>query len=104
MDFQFDATADGRRLKYLNVIDEHSPLCLAIRVGRRFKTNDVVAVLEEHRASTWHQRSSAATPPRIHRPHSQALEREQRHHHVVHRTRFTAAKRLCRVVPQSVQG
>ena len=27
MDFQFDATADGRRLKFLNVIDEHSHLC-----------------------------------------------------------------------------
>jgi hypothetical protein len=24
MDFQFDATADGRRLKFLNVIDEQS--------------------------------------------------------------------------------
>ena len=32
MDFQFDATADGRRLKFLNVIDEHSRFCLAIRV------------------------------------------------------------------------
>jgi len=47
MDFQFDATADGRRLKFLNVIDEHSRLCLAIRVGRRCKATDVVAVLEE---------------------------------------------------------
>jgi hypothetical protein len=47
MDFQFDATADGRRLKCLNVIDEHSRLCLAIRVGRRCKAKDVVAVLEE---------------------------------------------------------
>jgi len=47
MDFQFDATADGRRLKFLNVIDEHSCLCLAIRVGRRCKGKDVVAVLEE---------------------------------------------------------
>ena len=35
MDFQFDATADGRRLEFLNVIDEHSRLCLAIRVSRR---------------------------------------------------------------------
>jgi hypothetical protein len=43
MDFQFDATADGRRLKFLNVIDEHSRLCLAIRVGRRCKAKDVVA-------------------------------------------------------------
>jgi len=47
MDLQFDATADGCRLKFLNVIDEHSRLCLAIRVGRRCKTKDVVAVLEE---------------------------------------------------------
>ena len=47
MDFQFDATADGRRLKFLNVIDEYSRLCLAIRVGRRCKAKDVVAVLEE---------------------------------------------------------
>ena len=38
---------DGRRLKFLNVIDEHSRLCLAIRVGRRCKAKDVVAVLEE---------------------------------------------------------
>jgi putative transposase len=47
MGFQFDATADGRRLKFLNVIEEHSRLCLAIRVGRRCKAKDVVAVLEE---------------------------------------------------------
>jgi putative transposase len=47
MDFQFDATADGRRLNFLNVIDEYSRLCLAIRVGRRCKAKDVVAVLEE---------------------------------------------------------
>ncbi len=46
MDFQFDATADGRRLKSLNVIDEHSRLCLAIRVRRRCKAKDVVAVLK----------------------------------------------------------
>ena len=47
IDFQFDATADGRRLKFLNVIDEHRRLCLAIRVGRLCKAQDVVAVLEE---------------------------------------------------------
>jgi transposase InsO family protein len=29
------------------VIDEHSSLCLAIRVGRRCKAKDMVAVLEE---------------------------------------------------------
>ena len=47
MDFQFDATADVWRLKFLNVIDEHSRLCLPIRVGRRCKPKDLVALLNE---------------------------------------------------------
>jgi transposase InsO family protein len=47
MDFQFDATADGRRLKFLNVIEEHSRFCLAIRVARRCWAKGVVAVLEQ---------------------------------------------------------
>ena len=47
MGFQFDATGDGRRLKFLNVIDEHSRLLLAIRVGKRCKAKDVMAVLEQ---------------------------------------------------------
>ena len=47
MDFQFDATADGRRLKFLNVIDEHSRLCLAIRVGRRCRAAEVIDTIEE---------------------------------------------------------
>jgi hypothetical protein len=32
MDVLLDATADGRRLKFLNVIDEHSHFYLAIRL------------------------------------------------------------------------
>jgi len=46
--FPVRTTADGRWLKFLNVINEHSRLCLAIRVvGRHCKAKDVVAVLEE---------------------------------------------------------
>jgi len=33
MDFQFDVTAASRRLKCLYIIDKHSSLCGAIRVG-----------------------------------------------------------------------
>ena len=47
MDLHFDATADGRRLNFLNVIDEYSRLCMGIRVGRRCKAKDEVAVLVE---------------------------------------------------------
>jgi len=44
---KFDATADGQRFKFLNAIEEHSRLCLAIPVGRRCRTKDILAVLEE---------------------------------------------------------
>ena len=37
IDFQFDQTMDGRRLKFLNILDEYSRFCLAIRVARRCK-------------------------------------------------------------------
>ena len=47
MDFQFDATVDGRRLKLRKVIDKHRPLYLAIRVGRRCKAKVVVAFLAQ---------------------------------------------------------
>jgi len=47
MDFQFDASADGCRRKFLSVIPEHSRLCLAIRVGRSCIAMGVVAVLKE---------------------------------------------------------
>ena len=46
MYFQFDATADDCRLQFLNVIDEHSRLCMAIRAFQSCKAKDVVEVLE----------------------------------------------------------
>ena len=47
IDFQFDQTMDGRRLKLLNIVDEYSRMCLAIRVGRRSKAIDVIDSIEE---------------------------------------------------------
>jgi hypothetical protein len=46
MDFQFDSTADGRRLMFVNVIDDQRRRYLAIRVGRSYKANCEVTVLE----------------------------------------------------------
>jgi hypothetical protein len=43
MDFQIDATANGRRLKCLYTIDEHSRLCLAIRVSKSSKAKDLMS-------------------------------------------------------------
>lgn len=47
MDYEFDATADWRRFKFLIVIDEHVRLCLAIRLGGCCKDKDLVTVMEE---------------------------------------------------------
>jgi transposase InsO family protein len=46
LDFQFDETADRRRLKLLNIVDEHTREALAMRVGRTCDADHVVAVIE----------------------------------------------------------
>ena len=46
LDFQFDETADRRRLKLLNIVDEHTREALAMRVGRTCDADQVVAVIE----------------------------------------------------------
>ena len=45
--FQFDQTMNGSTLKFLNVIDEFSRVCLAIRVGRRCRAVEVIDTIEE---------------------------------------------------------
>jgi putative transposase len=44
-DFVMDQTEDGRRLKFLTVVDECTREGLAIEVGRHFKSGDVIEVL-----------------------------------------------------------
>lgn len=46
-DFVEDQTEDGRKLKLLTVLDEHTRESLAIEVGRSIRSRDVIAVLEE---------------------------------------------------------
>jgi putative transposase len=46
-DFVFDETSDGRRLKFLVIIDEFTRLCLRIEVGRSMTAKTVVRVLAE---------------------------------------------------------
>jgi len=46
LDFQFDTTADGRVLKLLHVVDEHTREALAIRVERRIDADQTVSVLD----------------------------------------------------------
>mgnify|MGYP002725700174 CR=1 FL=1 len=44
-DFVFDRTHDGRPLKLLTMVDEYSRECLAVEVGRRMNSRDVLRIL-----------------------------------------------------------
>lgn len=46
-DFVEDRTHDGRKFRMLNVIDELTRECLAIRVERRLRSTDVIDVLSD---------------------------------------------------------
>jgi putative transposase len=46
-DFVEDRTHDGRRYRRLDVIDEFTHECLAIRVARKLKAIDVIDVLSD---------------------------------------------------------
>jgi len=45
LDFQFDETADQRRLKMLNIVDEHTREALATDVDRTYTADEVVATV-----------------------------------------------------------
>jgi putative transposase len=46
LDYEFDQTTDGRTLKLLNVVDEHTRGALAIAVDRRIDADATVKVLD----------------------------------------------------------
>ena len=46
-DFVEDRTHDGRKYRMLNMVDEFTRQCLAIRVARRLKSVDVIELLAE---------------------------------------------------------
>jgi len=46
-DFVSAFTHDGRTVRFLNLIDEYTRECLAIHVGRRINSNQVIDVLAD---------------------------------------------------------
>jgi putative transposase len=47
VDFQFDETADRRRIKLCNIVDEYTREALAIRVDRTCTAENVITVIEQ---------------------------------------------------------
>jgi len=46
-DFVEDRTHEGRKYRMLNILDEFTHECLAIRIGRKLKSNDVIDALSD---------------------------------------------------------
>src|SRR5690242_12684821 len=46
-DFVEDRTHDGRKFRMLNIVDEFTHECLAIRVARQLKATDVIDMLSD---------------------------------------------------------
>ncbi len=47
LDFQFDVTVDGRQVRFLNIIDEHTREALATTPARSFTADATIAVLDQ---------------------------------------------------------
>ena len=63
-DFVLDRTADGRPLKVLPVVDEHTRECLALVMGRSLTAADVVETLARIVESGAYPRTCGATTGR----------------------------------------
>lgn len=46
-DFMAERTSDGRSMRMLNIIDEYTKECLAIKVGRKITASDVIDTLAD---------------------------------------------------------
>ena len=94
-DFVFDRTRDGRMLKWLTLVDEYSRECLALEVGRRFTSRDVLDVLARlfvTRGQPKHLRSDNG--PEFIAQELRGLARPHGNGSAVHRTRLSVGERL----------
>jgi transposase InsO family protein len=46
-DFVQSSTVDGRKIRFLNIVDEHTRLCLSIKSGRSITSEDAIDTLAE---------------------------------------------------------
>ena len=46
-DFVHSSTVDGRSIRFLNIVDEYTRVCLSIKVGRSITSEDVIDTLAE---------------------------------------------------------
>jgi putative transposase len=76
-DFQFDATTDGRPIKIVSVVDEHTRECLGGLVGRSIAADVVIDELDRLATSRGYIRCSVHAPMNHSHEPRQALSRLQ---------------------------
>ena len=100
LDFQFDQTADGRVLKLLNIVDEHTREALAVVAARRINADATAATLDRIVAG----RGTAPgyircdNGPGAHGQRAARLVPVQRDGQQLHRARCAVGKPIRRVV------
>jgi hypothetical protein len=101
-DFLEERIHDGRKIRLLNIIDEFTHECLAIRVARRLKSIDVIDVLSD----LFILRGSRAYPfrqrPGIPRQGSPRMDRCGRGKDRLHHAGQPLGERLCREFQRSL--
>ena len=100
-----DRTHDARKIRMLNVVDEFTRECLAIKVARKLKAIDVIFRL----VRSLHPERRAGPHPlgqraRVHRAVRAGLDRCRWREDRVHRPGQSVGERLCRVVQRPAQG
>jgi len=95
-DFVEERTHDGRKFRMLNIIDEFTHECLAIRVSRRLKSSDVIDALSD----LFIRRGARVHPfrqrPGVHRPSGAGLDRRRRLKDRLHQPGQPVGERLYR--------
>ncbi len=103
-DFVEARTHDGRKVRLLNVIDEFTRECLAIRVARKLKAPDVIDVLSDLfilRGVPAHVRSDNG-PEFI--TICAEVDRRRGHKDSLHHARLTVGERLHRELQREAAG
>ena len=73
-DVLFDATADGRRLKWMPVIDDYTRECLVLGVDRSITAAEKSSVIYSKQESSAN-RTGKSTTPNVHTAHSSTRHR-----------------------------